>query len=79
MNWKTGITNSNNLTLAQWLVRESIRAKEWENFYWIAIDGDNALDITTLYIHEYNEVCDWIDQLESNAEQLFSSLKNEQI
>jgi len=71
-NWHTDIIDSSDLTMSEFLVRESIRCKEWADWYWSAIDGDNSLDTTERLIILYEEVCDWIDQLEADPEFMFS-------
>ncbi len=73
-NWRTGITLPDDLTFYQWLVRESIRSKEWADFYWHSMDGDNELTTTQALIQRYTEVCDWIDMLEVEPDKLYKQM-----
>lgn len=73
-NWRAGITIPDDLTFFQWLVRESIRSKEWADFYWHSMDGDNELTTTKRLIERYTEVCDWIDLLEAEPEKLYKQM-----
>lgn len=73
-NWRMGITIPDDLTFHQWLVREAIRSKEWADHYWHSMDGDNELTTTQRLIERYTEVCDWIDLLEVEPENLYKQM-----
>jgi hypothetical protein len=65
--WRSQITRAEGLSLHQWLVRESIRCKQWADYYWHTLDSDNEATDTQRLIERYNEVCDWLDLLEEDA------------
>lgn len=71
MKWTDEITSVIDLTLFQWLVRESARCQQWADYYWDALDYPNEQSVTQALIQEYNDLCDWMDQLETDAEFLY--------
>jgi len=73
MNWQDEITPRTNLTLHQWMVSEAIRSKQWADYYWNSIDEDNSLMVTEEMIKQYNQVCDWIDEISNFPEGAYHS------
>jgi hypothetical protein len=74
VNWNDEITPNKGVTLNEWTVRETTRLVRWMDYYWDAIDGGNELSVTKELIEKYNEVCDRLDQMESDPYELFVSM-----
>jgi predicted kinase len=66
-----GVISAKGLTLHQWLVREAIRCKAECDVLWDSLDALQPKEEFDATLAEYNAICDWIDELETNAVQLF--------
>lgn len=68
------VTPKANLTLNQWLVREAIRAQSIADMLWDSLNNLQPLEDFQAIHKQYEDICDWMDKLEDNPEQLFNSL-----
>lgn len=68
------IINPEGLTLGQWVVREAARSQLEANRLWDSLDALQPIDDYHQQLSQYNEICDWMDELETNPEQCYNKV-----